>query len=54
MRERGLVRTATYANALIIAYRPADFRVCYEEVLRGPDGCANCPIRPRNFKENEK
>ena len=49
MRERGLVQTATYANATIIAYRPADFRTCYEEVLRGPDGCATCHIRPRHI-----
>ena len=49
MRERGLVQTATYANATIIAYRPADFRACYEEVLRGPGGCAGCPILPRHI-----
>ena len=47
MRERNLVRTAEFANATIIAYRPADFRACYEEALHGPDGCAKCPIRPR-------
>ena len=50
MRERGLVRTAKFANALILAYRPADFRACHEEVLRGPGGCANCPILPRERK----
>ena len=50
MRGRGLVRTAKFANALILAYRPADFRACHEEVLRGPGGCANCPILPRERK----
>ena len=51
MRKRGLVRTATYANALILAYAPSDFRACYEEVLRGPGGCADCTIRPRHTLE---
>ncbi len=49
MRERNLVKTAEFANATIIAYRPADFRACYEEALRGPDGCAKCPILPRRL-----
>ncbi len=50
MRERRLVKTARFANALILAYRPADFRACHEEVLRGPGGCANCPIMPQKPK----
>ncbi len=54
MRERGLVRTATYANALILAYAPADFRACYEEVLRGPGGCADCPILPQRAQEKKE
>lgn len=47
MQERGLVRTATFANATILAYSPADFRACYEEILAGPGGCPGCKRRPR-------
>lgn len=52
MRERRLVRTATFANATILAFRPADFRRCHEEALRGVCGCAGCTILPRCAKRS--